>query len=70
MADRPLAVRNMFTNEPDIKLEHMAINMLSSTGSISIADDTVILNDKGSKVTIQARCEQIRSLVADPTTSD
>ena len=44
----------MFTNEPDIKLKHMAINMLTSTSSISIADDTVILNDKGSKVTIQA----------------
>ena len=59
MADRSLAVHTIFTNEPDIKLEHMAINMLGSTSSISIADDTIILNNEGSKVTIQAWCKQI-----------
>jgi chaperonin GroEL len=33
-------------------------------------EDTIVLNGEGSKDAIQSRCEQIRSLVADPTTSE
>ena len=33
-------------------------------------EDTIVLNGEGSKDAIQARCEQIRSLVADSTTSE
>ncbi|KAH9940623.1 chaperonin GroL [Amylocystis lapponica] len=61
----------VFTDELDIKLERMTPDMLGSTGSITITkEDTIILNGEGSKDAIQARCEQIRSLVADRTTSD
>ena len=45
--------------------------MLGSTGSITITkEDTIILNGEGSKDAIEARCEQIRSLLVDPTTSE
>jgi chaperonin GroEL len=45
--------------------------LLGSTGSITITkDDTIVLNGEGSKDSIQARCEQIRSIIADPTTSE
>ncbi|KAF8961721.1 chaperonin Cpn60/TCP-1 family [Flammula alnicola] len=61
----------VFTDELDIKLERATADMLGSTGSISITkDDTIVLNGEGSKDAIQARCEQIRSIVADPTTSE
>jgi chaperonin GroEL len=61
----------VFTDDLDIKLEHATPQMLGSTGSITITkEDTIILNGEGSKDAIQARCEQIRSLVNDPTTSD
>ena len=61
----------VFTDELDIKLERATVDMLGSTGSISITkEDTIVLNGEGSKDAIQARCEQIRALVADPTTSD
>ncbi|EDR08934.1 uncharacterized protein LACBIDRAFT_184661 [Laccaria bicolor S238N-H82] len=61
----------VFTDELDIKLERATVDLLGSTGSISITkEDTIVLNGEGSKDAIQARCEQIRALVADPTTSD
>ncbi|EMD31541.1 hypothetical protein CERSUDRAFT_144847 [Gelatoporia subvermispora B] len=61
----------VFTDELDIKLERMTPDMLGSTGSVTITkDDTIILNGEGSKDAIQARCEQIRSLLDDPTTSE
>ncbi|EKM49649.1 uncharacterized protein PHACADRAFT_265217 [Phanerochaete carnosa HHB-10118-sp] len=61
----------VFTDELDIKLERVTADMLGSTGSITITkDDTIVLNGEGSKDAIQARCEQIRALVADPTTSE
>ncbi|KAI0083257.1 chaperonin Cpn60/TCP-1 family [Irpex rosettiformis] len=61
----------VFTDELDIKLERMTPDLLGSTGSVTITkDDTIILNGEGSKDAIQARCEQIRSLLADPTTSE
>ncbi|KAI0051272.1 chaperonin GroL [Auriscalpium vulgare] len=61
----------VFTDELDIKLERATPDLLGSTGSVTITkEDTIILNGEGSKDAIQARCEQIRSLVADSTTSD
>jgi len=61
----------VFTDELDIKLEKATPDLLGSTGSVTITkDDTIILNGEGSKDSISARCEQIRSLIADPTTSD
>ncbi|KAF5335781.1 hypothetical protein D9611_009570 [Ephemerocybe angulata] len=47
----------VFNDELEVKLE-------------KATDDTIILNGEGKKDAIQARCEQIRSLVANPTTSD
>lgn len=49
----------MFTDELDIKLERATTDLLGSTGSIIITKDS-----------IQARCEHIRSIIADPTTSE
>ncbi|KAI0942203.1 chaperonin [Taiwanofungus camphoratus] len=61
----------VFTDELDIKLERMTPDMLGSTGSVTITkEDTIVLNGEGSKDAIQARCEQIRSLIADTTTSE
>ena len=48
----------VFTDELDIKLERVTADLLSSTGSITITkEDTIILNGKGYKDSIQARCE-------------
>jgi chaperonin GroEL len=45
--------------------------LLGSTGSITITkEDTIVLNGEGLKDSIQARCEQIRSIIADPTMSE
>jgi chaperonin GroEL len=61
----------VFTDDLDIKLEKATPDMLGSTGSITITkEDTIILNGEGSKDAIAQRCEQIRSFIADPTTSD
>ena len=61
----------VFTDELDIKLERATVDLLGSTGSITITkEDTIVLNGEGSKDAIQARCEQIRSIIADPTTSE
>ena len=61
----------VFTDELDIKLERATVDLLGSTGSITITkDDTIVLNGEGSKDAIQARCEQIRAIVTDPTTSE
>ncbi|KAF5335684.1 hypothetical protein D9611_009566 [Ephemerocybe angulata] len=61
----------VFTDELEVKLEKATVDLLGSTGSVTITkDDTIILNGEGKKDAIQARCEQIRALVADPTTSD
>ncbi|PPQ71106.1 hypothetical protein CVT26_011585 [Gymnopilus dilepis] len=61
----------VFTDELDIKLEKATLDLLGSTGSVTITkDDTIILNGEGSKDAIQTRCEQIRSLLNDPSTSD
>ena len=61
----------MFTDELDIKLEWATIDLPSSTESITITkEDTIVLNGEGSKDSIQARCKQIRSIIADPTASE
>ncbi|KAH8078412.1 chaperonin GroL [Cristinia sonorae] len=61
----------VFTDELDIKLERATVDMLGSTGSVTITkEDTIILNGDGAKDSIQSRCEQIRGLIADPTTSE
>lgn len=61
----------VFSDELDIKLEKATPDMLGSTGSITITkEDTIILNGEGSKDAISQRCEQIRGVIADPTTSE
>ncbi|KAJ6537650.1 TCP-1/cpn60 chaperonin family-domain-containing protein [Mycena capillaripes] len=61
----------VFSDELDIKLEHATVEMLGTTGSITITkDDTIVLNGEGSKDAITARCEQIRAVIADSTTSE
>ncbi|KAI9825228.1 MAG: chaperonin [Thelocarpon impressellum] len=61
----------VFTDELDIKLEKATPEMLGSTGSITITkEDTILLNGEGSKDAISQRCEQIRGVMNDPSTSD
>ena len=61
----------VFTDELDIKLDKATPDMLGSTGSITITkEDTIILNGDGSKDSINQRCEQIRGVMSDPSTSD
>jgi chaperonin GroEL len=61
----------VFTDEADVKLEKATVDMLGSTGSITITkEDTVILNGEGSKDAINQRAEQIRGVINDPTTSE
>ncbi|KAF9242894.1 TCP-1/cpn60 chaperonin family-domain-containing protein [Melanogaster broomeanus] len=68
---RRLTGGTVFTNKLDIKLEKATPAVLGSTGSITITkEDTIFLNGEGSKDAIQAHCEQIRSLLADPSASE
>jgi len=61
----------VFSDDLDIKLEKATPDMLGSTGSITITkEDTVILNGEGSKDQVSQRCEQIRGVINDPTTSE
>ncbi|KAF2031393.1 chaperonin GroL [Setomelanomma holmii] len=61
----------VFSDDLDIKLEKATPDMLGSTGSITITkDDTVILNGEGSKDQVTQRCEQIRGVMADASTSE
>lgn len=61
----------VFTDELDVKLEKATPDMFGTTGSVTITkDDTIILNGEGDKNLIQSRCEQIRALINDSTTSD
>jgi len=61
----------VFSDEVDIKLERLTPDLLGSSGSVTITkEDTIFLNGEGAKDSIGARCEQIRSLINDPTTSD
>ena len=61
----------VFSDEVDVKLERLTPDLLGSSGSITITkEDTIFLNGDGSKDAISTRCEQIRALIADPTTSE
>uniref|UniRef100_A0A8H7NLI1 Heat shock protein 60 n=1 Tax=Bionectria ochroleuca TaxID=29856 RepID=A0A8H7NLI1_BIOOC len=61
----------VFSDELDIKLEKATPDLLGTTGSITITkEDTILLNGEGSKDAIAQRCEQIRGVIADPTTSE
>merc|ERR1712071_180930 len=61
----------VFTEELDIKLERATIDLFGSTGSVTITkEDTIFLNGEGPKENINARCEQIRGVLSDVTTSE
>ncbi|WVW82990.1 heat shock protein 60 [Kwoniella bestiolae CBS 10118] len=61
----------VFTDELDVKLDKATPDLFGSTGSVTITkEDTIILNGEGDKANIQARCEQIRGVINDATTSD
>ena len=61
----------VFTDELDVKLEQAQPNMLGSAGSITITkEDTIVLQGAGEKSLLSDRCEQIRAMVSDPSTSD
>jgi chaperonin GroEL len=61
----------VFSDELDIKLEKATPDLFGSTGSVTITkDDTIFLNGEGSKEMIAARCEQIRGVINDSTTSE
>ena len=61
----------VFTDELGIKLEKCTADMLGSTGSITVTkEDTILLNGEGKKDAINQRCEQIRGVMQDPSTSD
>ena len=60
----------VFTDERDIKIEHATVDLLGSTGSVTITkEDPIFLNGEGSRDATQSQCEQIRSLISSPTTS-
>jgi chaperonin GroEL len=45
--------------------------MFGSTGAVTVTkEDTIFLNGNGSKDAVAQRCEQIRGVMADPTTSE
>lgn len=61
----------VFTEELDIKLDKATPEMFGTTGSVTITkEDTILLNGEGEKQSIQNRCEQIRAVINDTTTSD
>jgi chaperonin GroEL len=61
----------VFTEELDIKLERATADLFGSTGSVTITkEDTIFLNGEGSKEMINGRCEQIRGVMNDVTTSE
>lgn len=61
----------VFNDELDVKLEKAQPEHLGSAGSITVTkDDTLFLNGAGDKSNLEARCEQLRGVIQDPTTSD
>lgn len=61
----------VFTDELDIKLERATTDLLGTTGSVTVTkEDTIFLNGEGSKDAITSRCEQIRSIINDPSTGE
>ncbi|KAF9021643.1 chaperonin GroL [Hymenopellis radicata] len=61
----------VFSDEVDIKLERATMEMLGSAGGITVTkEDTIVLNGEGEASMISGRCEQIRAVIEDSTTSD
>lgn len=61
----------VFTDELDIKLERATADLFGSTGSVTVTkEDTIFLNGEGTKEAITHRCEQIRGVINDSTTSE
>ena len=61
----------VFSDDLDMKLERASPDMLGTTGRVTITkEDTIFLNGEGNKDAITARCEQIRSAMNDPSTSE
>lgn len=61
----------VFTEELEIKPENATPELFGTSGSVTITkEDTIILNGEGDKENIVQRCEQIRALINDPTTSE
>ncbi|KAI3652523.1 hypothetical protein MP228_001948 [Amoeboaphelidium protococcarum] len=56
----------VFSEELDMKLEKVEPHMLGTTGSVTVTkDDTILLNGNGDKSALNARCEQLRSLIGE-----
>ncbi|ORZ25436.1 hsp60-like protein [Absidia repens] len=61
----------VFNDELDIKLDKATPDLFGTTGSVTITkEDTIILNGAGSKDVINQRCEEIRNLMDDSSTSE
>lgn len=61
----------VFSDELDIKLDKATPDMFGTTGSVTVTkEDTILLKGAGSKDSILSRCEQLRSLINDPTTTE
>jgi chaperonin GroEL len=61
----------VFNDDLEIKLEKATADMFGSTGAVTVTkEDTIFLNGNGSKDAVAQRCEQIRGVMADPTTSE
>lgn len=61
----------VFSDELEIKLDRATPDLLGTSGSVTVTkEDTIFLNGEGDKDALAARCEQIRSAVNDPATSD
>lgn len=61
----------VFSEDLDMKLERATPEMLGTTQSLTVTkEDTIFMNGEGNKDAITARCEQIRSAMNDPSTSD
>ena len=61
----------VFTDELDLKITDVNIDLLGKAGSVTISkEDTVILNGEGTKDAVQQRCEQIRGVMDQSSTSE
>ena len=61
----------VFSDELETKLDRATPEMLGTTGAVTITkEDTIFLNGEGDKDRIATRCEQIRSAINDPSTSE
>lgn len=56
----------VITDELDLKLDKIEPHMLGQTGSLTITkEDSILLNGHGQKSALEARCEQLRQLIAE-----